>query len=329
MARCSVLTAPVFRLHDNPGHPENQTRLEKALSGVPQNILRFTAEPAALADVGTIHNPYYLSWLEQRCAATKEIGYLDADTYITPHSFEVALHAAGAAIGAAERSVDGEHCFAMVRPPGHHAGYDRAMGFCLLNNSAIAAARLLTCVDRVAIIDWDVHHGNGTQSAFYSSDRVLYCSTQQENLFPYSGSTDETGIGAGRGYTINAPLQIGSGIADYYHVFSEVFVPALERFRPDAVIVSAGQDILADDPLGGMRIMPGDFQLLTDMVAGAAGVPLALVLEGGYGDSVGPAISHIFAALCRGSSTGHRQPGSPYESTGRTVSILKKVHRLG
>jgi acetoin utilization deacetylase AcuC-like enzyme len=327
MGPCSVLTDHIFSLHDNHSHPENQSRLENALLGVPHSVPRIAARPASHEDIILIHNPSYLKWLEQRCASTRDISYLDTDTYITPSSYEVALHAAGAAIGAAERSVNGEHCFALIRPPGHHAEHDRAMGFCLLNNAAIAAARLLRSVGRVAIVDWDIHHGNGTQASFYGSDRVLYCSTHQENMFPYTGSVDETGTGPGRGFSINAPLQVGSGIADYSYIFSEVFVPALARFAPDAVIVSAGQDILSDDPLGGMSIVPEDFSILTHMISGVAGVPLALILEGGYGDSVGPAISHIFAALQK-KSTGHRYPGPPHESTKQTVSILKKVHRL-
>lgn len=328
MAGCSVVTDPIFRLHDNAGHPENQSRLENALSGVPQKIPRIVAGLASIADVRLIHDPFYLNWLGQRCAATRSLGYLDADTYITPWSCEVALHAAGAAIIAAERSINGEHCFAMVRPPGHHAERDRAMGFCLLNNAAIAAAHLLLTVNRVAVVDWDVHHGNGTQHAFYDSDRVLYCSAHQDFFFPYSGSVDETGTGKGNGFTINAPLPKGSGIADYHHVFSEIFVPAITRFNPDAIIISAGQDILADDPIGGMKIVPEDFEILTKMVAGAADVPLALVLEGGYGSSHGLAVSHIFAALLSERSSGNQVHDLPNESTKQTVSVLKKIHRL-
>jgi acetoin utilization deacetylase AcuC-like enzyme len=328
MARCSFITDPIFRLHDNTGHPENQSRLENALSGVPKNIAMIPADRASVDDLRLIHNPHYLKWLEQCCEATHSLGYLDSDTYITPYSCGAAVYAAGSAITATERSIDGEHCFAMIRPPGHHAEYDRAMGFCLLNNAAIAAAHILASVDHVAIVDWDIHHGNGTQHAFYSSDRVLYCSIHQDLVFPYSGSLDETGTGMGEGYTINAPLQIGCGIPDYHHVFSEVFVPAIIRFKPDALIISAGQDILADDPIGGMNIVPEDFEILTTLVTESAGVPIALVLEGGYGESHGLAISHIFAALRRTGSRIIQVSGSPQESTKKTVSILKKVHRL-
>ena len=134
------------------------------------------------------------------------------------------------------------------------------MGFCLLNNVAIAAEHALKSVDRVAIVDWDVHHGNGTQHAFYRTNRVLYCSVHQEYHFPYSGSVEEIGNGYGKGFTVNAPVGTGSSGADIALVFSEVFLPALERFRPDCLLVSAGQDILSDDPLGGMNVTARRFQ---------------------------------------------------------------------
>ncbi len=274
-----------------------------------------------------IHNPGYTAWLRERCAASDPLGYIDSDTYLTPYSFDAALHAAGAAIEAVARSLAGEHSFALVRPPGHHAERDRAMGFCLLNNVAIGAATALEDVDRVAIIDWDVHHGNGTQHSFYRNDRVLYCSVHQEQIFPYSGRIEETGAGPGTGYTINAPLQAGSGIGDYSTVFSEIFVPALTRFRPDALMVSAGQDILFDDPLGGMNILPQDFTILVGLLKNAVDCPLSLVLEGGYSNSHGTAIASIFSAL---RSDGEMiRSGESSKRTRDTISLLKKIHRLG
>ncbi|HZD42851.1 MAG TPA: histone deacetylase, partial [Methanomicrobiales archaeon] len=235
---------------------------------------------------------------------------------------EVALYAAGSTIAAMERALDGENSFALVRPPGHHAESNRAMGFCLLNNAAIAAAKALESVDRVAIVDWDVHHGNGTQQIFYASSRVLYCSVHQWNAFPNSGRTDERGVGEGVGYTINVPIAAGCSGADYSLVFSDIFVPAIERFRPDALIVSAGQDILFDDPLGEERVRPQDLAVLTSLLRDASCLPLALVLEGGYGPSHGEAISQIFCGLSRKCQPPERE--SCKESTRSTVSQVKE-----
>ncbi len=326
MARCSVFIDPICAEHENPHHPENNARLEIACSGIPRGVIRRTPAPASIRDVERVHDPGYLSWLEQRCSATTSLGWLDPDTYITRNSFAAALHAAGGAIGAVERSLDGEHSFALVRPPGHHAEYNRAMGFCLINNVAVAAKKALERVDRIAIADWDIHHGNGTQNSFYGTDRVLYCSVHQEHFFPYTGTISETGAGDGKGYTINAPLQSGSTIADYYYVFSEIFVPSIERFSPDIMIVSAGQDIMSDDPLGMMGIQPQDFEVLTRMLVHAAGVPLALVLEGGYGPSHGDAVRSVFSGLTSdGQITGQ---GIPSGHTKNIVSRLKSEHHI-
>lgn len=323
--RCSAITSPAGSGHDHPAHPECNSRLQEALSGVPAGIPYRTAEPADEKDVHRVHTPWYTRWLRQRCEAATVPGYLDADTYVTRYSYDAALNAAGAAIFAAERTLDGEHAFALVRPPGHHAEHDRAMGFCLLNNAAIAAAHSLESVQRVAIVDWDVHHGNGTEHAFYGTDRVLYCSVHQEHIFPYSGSTVERGIGAGSGYTLNAPLAAGSGIADFHAVFAKAFVPAIERFRPEVLIVSAGQDTLIDDPLGGMSLVPKDFGVLTRLLMQASDCPLALVLEGGYGPSHGEAVASIFSALRSGKRPGEEIPaGTPVKSTNDTVSELEQ-----
>ncbi|HTY52696.1 MAG TPA: histone deacetylase, partial [Methanomicrobiales archaeon] len=294
MPRSSVVTSDLFSTHDMPGHPESQARLIQALAGVPAGIPHHKPRKATLEEVLKVHTPGYVEFLEDACARTKAFAMLDPDTYITHASFDVALHAAGGAIVAAERALAGERCFALVRPPGHHAERDHAMGFCLLNNIAIAASWALGKVDRVAIVDWDIHHGNGTQQAFYESDRVLYCSTHRAHYYPYSGRTDERGASAGEGYTLNAPLAPGSTIADYDAVFSRVFVPAIRKFNPGLILVSAGQDILFDDPLGGMKLHPSDFGLLTwRLLRAGTDIPLALVLEGGYGPSHGPAIAEI------------------------------------
>jgi len=328
MTRCSAITNPLSVWHAATGHPECQARLDAVMSVLPPTLPLYSAPPAPLEDVERIHDPYFLRWLAMQCETTPSVYYLDRDTYITPRSFDVALHAAGAAIAAAERAMDGEHCLSLTRPPGHHAERDRAMGFCLLNNAAIAAMYALGSVDRVAIIDWDVHHGNGTQHAFYNSDRVLYCSVHQRGMFPYSGDVIESGTGAGAGYTINAPLAAGAGIGDYQEVFSGIFCPALRRFRPDLVIISAGQDLLFDDPLGWMRIRPGDCATLTRLIIDAAEGSLAFVLEGGYGPSHSEAIRQILSALKRERdiSVSEKIPASL--ETLAVVSQLKKIHGL-
>ncbi|WP_332450304.1 histone deacetylase family protein [Methanoculleus sp.] len=311
----SVITGGVFAGHNDPGHPESQARLEAALTGVPAGVRRVAPEQATSDDLARVHTHRYIESVRSLCRECPpgRVRYLDPDTYVTSRSFNAALYAAGAAILTVERTLEGEHSFALVRPPGHHAMPDRAMGFCLFNNVAVAAVKALESVDRVAILDWDVHHGNGTQAVFYASNRVLYCSVHQAGIFPLTGWPDERGVGPGIGYTINAPLEAGSTGADYALVFREVFIPAFRWFRPDLVIVSAGQDALFDDPLGSMLLRPGDFGVLTGMLVDSGGPALALVLEGGYGRSHAEAVRAICAAL--GGARFVPGGGEPKEST--------------
>lgn len=295
---CLILNDRSVR-HDVRGHPESEQRVEQILPFLPGSMTRIPAPLASMDDLLRVHQPEYLSRLEDLCTRCRPgvAGYLDSDTYVTSGSWDAARGAAGAAVAAAGQALSGRPAFAVVRPPGHHAGPMYGMGFCLLNNAAIAAASALLRVARVAIIDWDVHHGNGTQNIFYESDRVLYCSVHCSPFYPGTGRPEETGTGAGEGFTVNAPLPPGSETDEYREVFEKVIIPATELFDPDLIIISAGQDSLADDPLGGMRLRPRDFGTFTELVCSIAKTPPALVLEGGYGISHGEAIREILGVL--------------------------------
>jgi acetoin utilization deacetylase AcuC-like enzyme len=324
MVHCSAIYGEIFSHHDQGNHDERGTRIYEVLKGVPEEVPLITPWCASETDLLRVHTLSHIRMIRE-FSSHGGLYYIDQSTYIDGETFDVASFAAGAAIEAVNRAIDGESCFALVRPPGHHAEPDRAMGFCIFNNAAIAASAALDRVDKIAIIDWDLHHGNGTQKIFFSDDRVLFCSVHQGNIFPHTGWVDEIGTGRGRGFTINAPLRTGSTIADYRLVFEEVFVPALQEFQPDAVIVSAGQDALFDDPKSSMMLFPSDYGTLTSLLRDAIDQPLALVLEGGYGPSHGDAISQIFASLNR--SPAPPKQGDPHITTSNIVAVLNKMRR--
>ena len=320
---CSVIADPLFSRHHLAGHDENRGRLEEIERVIPDGVLRRPAVAATFDDLVRVHDESYVRQVAA-LSAIDGVSFLSPDTYIGPGTFEVAAYAAGSSIAAAGYALQGEHCFALVRPPGHHATRDRAMGFCIFNNAAVAAAAALEAgIERVAILDWDLHHGNGTQEIFYASDRVLFCSVHQQAEFPGSGWVDEIGEGEGKGFTLNAPLAPGAALPDLEYVLDEAFVPAILAHDPGLVIVSAGQDMLADDPKGSLCLRPADYGTLTTHLVDALGTHLALVLEGGYGPSQQRGVEAILEALTGVSFAP--DVGAPRRSTREVVAALRRL----
>ncbi|HRA48849.1 MAG TPA: histone deacetylase [Thermomicrobiales bacterium] len=290
---CAILISPAFLGHDTGHHPENPHRITAIQNALAERDLLTGRElpvitPATMRQAGLVHSPRYLDRLLE---VTHTGGaWLDADTMCADDSLEVALLAAGAAITAVDLAVSGKQkrAFAMGRPPGHHATANRAMGFCLINSIAVAAQHARNSgVERIAIVDWDVHHGNGTQDIFYERADVLFVSLHHYgNFYPGTGSANERGTGKGEGYTLNIPLAAGTGDTDYLAHFRDTVGPALVNFHPDLILVSAGFDAHARDPLGGMRVSTAGFGQMAAMIRewseNLAEGRLVAVLEGGY-----------------------------------------------
>ena len=292
----AIVTSPEYLKHDFPDHPENAQRLraiEAALDspalGLRDFLVPLSPQPASLEQLNAAHHAGYIQGLKQ--AMARAPGYVDsAPTYIVPESFEVARLSAGGAIRAVDAVLSGEalSAFALVRPPGHHAVPDQPMGFCLFNNVAVAAryALLQPGIERVLIVDFDVHHGNGTQDIFYDDPSVLFISSHQEGIYPGTGALDETGAGAGLGFNINLPLPDGAGDTAFERLTAEIIVPAAARFRPNLVLVSAGFDAHWLDPLAGLQLTltgyAGLARSLSQIAQDTCGGRLALTLEGGY-----------------------------------------------
>jgi len=273
-----------------PGHPERPERAEvfdAVASRWRKKGTEVVAPRAATSEqLARVHDPDYIRRISE---TTGRALALDPDTYTSPESYDIALLAAGATIDAVERVMAGTHraAVAMVRPPGHHAERSRAMGFCLFNNVACGAAHARALgARRVAIVDYDVHHGNGTQHIFEIDPYVLYVSTHQYPYYPGTGAADEIGRDAGRGFTVNVPLEVGAVSEDYEHVFARVVTPVLRQFEPDLVMISAGFDAHESDPLGGMRLTTESFAAMTLELRAVAEEccrgRLIAVTEGGY-----------------------------------------------
>ena len=332
-----VVRDPVFREHASPrAHPECPERLEaidRALAPLEERVRRLAPREASPDELLRAHGREYLDALAR---IEGKRGQLDPDTYASPRSVEVARLAAGSLVEAALRVAGGEakRAFAALRPPGHHAERAAPMGFCLLNNVAVAAQalRAQAAVERIAIVDWDVHHGNGTQHLFEGERDVLFVSSHQFPFYPGTGALDEQGSGAGLGATVNFPLAAGCGDAEYGQLFDELLVPMLLAFRPELILVSAGFDAHARDPLGGMSVSTAGFAgfaarlcAVADEVAGGR---IVLALEGGYDlEALGESVAAVVEVLAAPEPPALHFP-PPSESGMRVARKFREAHAV-
>ncbi len=301
------LAHPSSLAHDTGPHPERAERIiaiERELERREWLGWRRVESPAAeRSQLTAVHPEAYVASIE--AAAARGGGQLDLDTVISEASFGAALHGAGGAVALVDLLLDGSAPtgFSAHRPPGHHATRTRAMGFCLFNSIAVAATHALERpgVERVMIVDWDVHHGNGTNDIFHASDRVLFVSIHQWPLYPGTGSSRDIGAGAGEGYTVNLPVASGSGDLRYRSLVDHVVAPLAEAFAPQLVLVSAGYDAHREDPLASCAVTEGGFAAMARSIRGAAetlGAPVGCVLEGGYAlDALARSVAATMEAL--------------------------------
>ncbi len=328
MRKTAIYRDDLFLAH-NPGsdHPESPQRLRVIFDELDKEKVgdRFVYpkfESASEDIIELNHSPELI----HRVAATsgKDHAYLDADTRTSADSYDAACLAVGALIDCIRRLETGEidNGFCLVRPPGHHAEHDQSMGFCLFNNIAIAArwARKESVKKRIMIVDWDLHHGNGTQHSFYDTDQVLYCSTHQFPYYPGSGSVIQTGNAVGEGFTINVPLPGGQGDAEFARIFNELFAPIAEQYRPELILVSCGFDIYDGDPLGAMKVTPAGFAYMTKVMQHLAdqfcGGKLLITLEGGYNlTGMRDGAMAVLGELC----------GEPFTGYGLDLTTMKKL----
>lgn len=338
------VTHPRYVEHDMPQHPEHAGRIRAVWQVMESSGLLATLKPAeapllAEAPILKLHAEEYIQLLRKLEQFQRTVR-LDADTYACPTSYEIARYSAGGVVHAVDAVMkgDADNGLAAVRPPGHHAVADRAMGFCLLGNIAIAAryAQQTYGIERVLIVDYDVHHGNGTEAMFYDDPSVLFVSTHQERLYPLTGAVRDVGIGAGEGATLNIPMPGGCGDENYARVFDEIILPAARRFQPQLILVSVGHDAHWTDPLALMRLSLDGYaalaQKMIDLAAELCGGKVVFVMEGGYNlDALANGMTNIARLL-----VGHapQDPlGAPPDrqkepDITRLIEQVRVTHRL-
>jgi len=334
---------PIYLKHDTGQHVEVAARLEAIIAylektGLTSQLTLIEPRPATVDEIALVHTRGYIKEIED--TAREGGGWLDPDTVMSAGSYQAALYAAGGLIRAVEAVMGGEvsSAFALVRPPGHHATSQSAKGFCLFNNIAIAASYALAeyNLERILIIDFDVHHGNGTQETFYDNPQVMYISAHQYPFYPGSGDIEESGGGAAKGTNINIPLPAGCGDAEYLKVFEHIIVPATRRFNPRLILVSAGYDTHRDDPLAMMEVSTGGFGQMAEIIKGLAdelcGGRLALTLEGGYNlDALATSVKATLDVLLGNNASdplGQSSRNFGAADIDRLIETIKEIHKL-
>ncbi len=339
----AFMTDPRFRVHTLEGHPEYAARLTMIQAtleqhGLLERLMHVETKLVSEEFLCTVHTADYVRLLEKTSRMTS-ISMLGLDTYITPHSYEIARLAVGGVLNVVDAvmTAEADNGLAAIRPPGHHATSSMGMGFCLLNNVALTVryAQQRYGIERVLIVDYDVHHGNGTQDIFYDDPSVLYISTHQSPLYPGTGAIQEIGREAGKGFTINVALSPGVGDLGYARVFDEIVLPAVRRYKPELILVSAGYDAHWGDPLANMMLsLAGYTRMDRALVALAQELcngRIVFVLEGGYNLQVlGNAWANVARVLLGDTEVddvlGPGDRGEP--SIDRTLDKLKQIHNL-
>jgi len=335
---------PIYLRHDTGGHVENARRLKAIMAhlehtGLKAKLTEIKPRPATIEELCLVHEEQHVFHIQG--TAEGGGGWLDGDTVMSADSYQAAIYAAGGAIRATEAVMDGKvnSAFALVRPPGHHATPWRAMGFCLFNNLAIAVKHALAKyqLERILIIDFDVHHGNGTQEIFYEEPRVLYISTHQFPLFPGTGYVDEIGRGEAKGTTLNIPLPPGCGDREYELVFTRIIMPAARRFQPQLIMVSAGYDPYWADELALMQVSATGFakmvKIIRELADELCSGKVVFSLEGGYNlDALAASVKATLDML-RGETSLEDQTSQPPQpliapDIAPLIKAIKEIHAL-